>query len=326
MLTGDARDLSQLESKSVDTVFTSPPYWQKRNYGHSAQIGQEDTSEAYITTLMQVLNEWRRVLRPHGSAFINLGDTYRNKQAICIPERFIVAAAEAGWHVQQKIIWAKKYGMPSPHRHRLFDRFELIYHVSKNANCYSDPHGYKIKFGSAVNAGNVWMVKHTRTKSKHLAAFPQELAERAITLATPKQVCRTCKQPRTRLTEASAKLNPNRPQAIRAMEIYQASNLTEAHLRAIRATGIQDAGKALEVGGDKNAAETARLAKEAKEVLGGYFREFTFPLRKHAGWTNCDCRNYEPGVVLDPFAGCGTTLQAANALRRDAIGVDLIEY
>jgi hypothetical protein len=67
-----------------------------------------------------------------------------------------------------------------------------------------------------------------------------------------------------------------------------------------------------------------QLASEAKQALGGYFREFTFAKRETVGWTTCGCGHpYVPGVVLDPFMGTGTTLRTALALGRTAIGADL---
>src|SRR5215204_1772106 len=71
--TGDARDLSFLPASSVDLVVTSPPYWQRRDYGHSGQLGQEATPEAYVDALIEALNGWARLLRPHASVFLNLG-------------------------------------------------------------------------------------------------------------------------------------------------------------------------------------------------------------------------------------------------------------
>lgn len=103
--------------------------------------------------------------------------------------------------------------------------------------------------------------------------------------------------------------------------------LEEKHLRAIQAVGISDAGKAKEIqeGAGENADKVQELADQAKEVLGGYFREFTFPQWTTAGWTECDCENpnYEPGLVFDPFAGSGTTIKVANALRYHSWGTDL---
>ena len=74
----------------------------------------------------------------------------------------------------------------------------------------------------------------------------------------------------------------------------------------------------------KNAESVRKLALEAKAILGGYFREFTFAKRRSCGWTDCGCgAPFMPGVVLDPFMGTGTTLDVAKAMGRSAIGVDL---
>jgi adenine specific DNA methylase Mod len=105
-----------------------------------------------------------------------------------------------------------------------------------------------------------------------------------------------------------------------------AAGLTPAHIAAIQATGVSDAGKALRTqnGTGRNAAAVKELAAEAKIALGGYFREFTFAQRESAGWTRCSCRAKQvPGVVLDPFMGTGTTLNTAIGMGRSAIGVDL---
>src|SRR5579864_8657100 len=75
---GDARDLSflDLRAKSIDLVVTSPPYWRRRDYGHANQLGQEPTPGKYIKALVKALNGWAKLLRAHGSVFLNIGDTY----------------------------------------------------------------------------------------------------------------------------------------------------------------------------------------------------------------------------------------------------------
>jgi hypothetical protein len=66
------------------------------------------------------------------------------------------------------------------------------------------------------------------------------------------------------------------------------------------------------------------LAAEAKAVLGGYFREFTFAKWETVDWSSCKCGAVmKPGVLLDPFMGSGTTLKVAKRLGRSAVGVDL---
>lgn len=111
------------------------------------------------------------------------------------------------------------------------------------------------------------------------------------------------------------------------MKLAQTHALTENHFAAIRAVGISDAGKGklIQSGATRNGKRVQALAAEAKKKLGGYFREFTFAPKRHVGWEECRCKApTQPGTVLDPFMGSGTTLLAARGLGRSAIGVDLI--
>jgi DNA modification methylase len=74
---GDTRDvLPTLDADSVQCVVTSPPFWALRDYGVDGQIGLEPTPDAYITTLVAVFREVRRVLRDDGTVWLNLGDSY----------------------------------------------------------------------------------------------------------------------------------------------------------------------------------------------------------------------------------------------------------
>jgi DNA modification methylase len=339
---GDARNLLFLPDASVDLVVTSPPYWLRRDYGHSEQLGQESTPEAYIEALIGILDEWSRVLRPHASVFLNLGDSYHKGFLVGIPARFELAAREAGWQVVNNIVWAKSLGRPEPVTYRLASRHESIFHLTRARDAgdiYFDLYALAQDRGIAANPGDVWNgiedpapddlweLHPTRSKSDHLAPFPRELAHRAILLACPERVCTRCGTPHTRRLEASADLNPDRPQARRAMELFRQSELTDEHLAAIRAVGISDAGKGKKVqkGSGRNTARVQELADEAKKVLGGYFREFTFGPKRMTGWRTCACNApTTPGTVLDPFMGSGTTLCVAQELGRHSIGVDLM--
>lgn len=327
---GDARYVP-LPGGSVDLVVTSPPYWRKRDYGVPDQIGQEPTVNKYVNAILEALSEWRRVLRRTGSVFLNIGDTYHKKSLAGVPARVEHAAQDNGWIVRNRIIWAKTGGMPEPAQNRLANRHEYILHLTVSHDYYYDMFGYAARFGNGANPGDIWNVALTRGKGTHLAPFPEEIVERAITLACPGKVCLRCGEPSRRLVRRTANLDPNRPQARRAMQIVKEKGLTDAHIAAIQATGISDAGKALlyQNGTGRNSAEVQRLAAEAKEALGGYFREFTFAKRETAGWTACECaedgeQEFSPGVVLDPFAGSGTTLRVAQRLGRSAVGVDLV--
>ncbi|CDJ99191.1 DNA methylase N-4/N-6 [Microbacterium sp. C448] len=323
---GDARSTG-LPDNSVDMIVTSPPYWNKRDYGHDDQIGLEATAEAYVGSILDCLDEWKRVLRPHGSVFLNVGDTYHNKSLLGIPGRIEWDAVnKGGWLVRNRIIWAKDSGMPDPVKNRLANRHEYVIHLTYKPSYYYDLVGYSEVVGNGANPGDVWTINPERNMGAHLAPYPKELVRRAILLGAPQQVCETCGVPRQRVIERTSELDPNRPQAKRAMELAREHGLTDAHIRAIQAFGVSDVGKATKFqnGTGRNTAEVKRLAAEAKEALGGYFREFTFAKKRTVGWTDCGHNTPARGIVLDPFAGTGTTLKTAVAEGRDAIGVDLV--
>lgn len=326
---GDARRLpDHISTNSVDLIVTSPPYWRKRDYGIKGQIGQEKTSEEYVAAIIMALQDWRRVLRPSGSVFLNIGDTYWHKSLQGIPSLVEASARRAGWILRNRIIWVKKGGMPDPVQDRLAGRHEYILHFTVNGYYY-DLFGYAQRYSlgqKGANPGDVWEIAPQRNLGKHLAPFPSEIVERAITLACPTSVCPLCGKPRRRIVKRTAELDMSRPQARRALEIAKEKHLTPEHIAAIQATGISDAGKArlVQNGTDRNAENVRKLAAEAKAILGGYFREFTFAKRQSCGWTDCGCNvTFVPGVVLDPFMGTGTTLDVAANLGRSSIGIDL---
>ena len=80
ILCGDALEqLRTLEAESVHTCVTSPPYYNLRDYGAAGQIGMEETPEEYITKLVDVFREVRRVLRQDGTLWVNIGDSYATR-------------------------------------------------------------------------------------------------------------------------------------------------------------------------------------------------------------------------------------------------------
>lgn len=81
ILEGDALTrLKELPSESVDCCITSPPYYGLRNYGCDGQIGLEESPEAYVSKLVEVFREVRRVLKKEGTLWLNLGSSYINKK------------------------------------------------------------------------------------------------------------------------------------------------------------------------------------------------------------------------------------------------------
>ena len=142
ILLGDARQvLAELPSESVDTVVTSPPYHLLRRYGSGpGEIGTEPTVTDYVNEVLAVCDQLARVLRPSGSLWLNLGDSYsRNhrygappKSLLLAPERILIGLAERGWIARSKVVWAKPNPMPSSVRDRLSCSWEPLYFLTRS--------------------------------------------------------------------------------------------------------------------------------------------------------------------------------------------------
>ena len=71
----DARELP-IPDRSIDCVVTSPPYWGLRDYGIDGQLGLEAMPQEYVASMVEVFREVWRVLKPTGTVWLNLGDSY----------------------------------------------------------------------------------------------------------------------------------------------------------------------------------------------------------------------------------------------------------
>jgi DNA modification methylase len=147
LLIGDALTrLRSLPAVSVDCVMTSPPYFGLRDYGVSGQLGQEAHIEGWVAALRAVCRELQRVLSPHGSLWLNLGDSYSThphygapgKSLLLGPERVAQALISDGWLLRNKVIWAKSNPLPSPVRDRLTNAHELVYFFTRQTSYFFD--------------------------------------------------------------------------------------------------------------------------------------------------------------------------------------------
>lgn len=149
ILIGDSKEkLKELENDSIQSVITSPPYWNLRDYGNDAQIGQEETPDQYIDNMIQVFNEVFRVLKKDGTLWLNVGDSYssirdskiglKNKDLVGIPWMLAFALRMNGWYLRQDIIWAKPSPMPEPIRDRCVRSHEYIFLLTKSSKYFFD--------------------------------------------------------------------------------------------------------------------------------------------------------------------------------------------
>lgn len=145
ILIGDVRErLAELPAASVDTIITSPPYFGVRNYGHEQQLGAEPDVDSWVNGLRLVARELARVLRPAGSLWLNLGDSYSRRPAegampkslLLGPARVALALVRDGWTLRNEVIWAKTNPMPSSVTDRLTTTHELIYFFTRSSRYY----------------------------------------------------------------------------------------------------------------------------------------------------------------------------------------------
>jgi DNA modification methylase len=221
ILNGDAlTQLKTLETESIDLVITSPPYYGLRNYGVENQIGLEKTPQEYISKLMDIFDECKRVLKKTGSCWTNIGDSYdKNKSLVGIPERFCLAMQDNDWVRRNTVVWHKKNCMPSSAKDRFTTDFEYFYFFTKSQKYYfetqyepiqSDPNktGWlktgrgkwndgkitnqqfrdsEIKQSSAEGRIKrcVWSITTKPFSGAHFAVFPEKLIETPIKACCP---------------------------------------------------------------------------------------------------------------------------------------------
>ena len=177
----------RLPNESVDCVITSPPYWQLRDYGYPEQWGLEPTFNEYLEHLWTLMDEIHRILKPNGTVWINLGDTYSsnrwsdtksgtgksgtyadiltnkqisepNKCLLLIPHRFAIGCIERGWIVRNDIIWAKRNGMPESVTDRFTKKHEYFFFMVKSEKYFFDL--------DAIRDKHIWADKDNRADGK----------------------------------------------------------------------------------------------------------------------------------------------------------------
>ena len=176
---GDAAaSLRGIADNSIHCCITSPPYWGLRDYGVAGQIGLEPSPDLYVSSLVAILSEVRRVLRPDGTLWLNLGDSYatgagkvgecpgggvqgsawkargpltapnrmplsglKPKDLVGIPWRVAFALQADGWYLRSDIIWHKPNAMPESIIDRPTKAHEYIFLLSKKKKYFYSREG-----------------------------------------------------------------------------------------------------------------------------------------------------------------------------------------
>lgn len=215
LIQGDCRDqLTALDRDSIDCVVTSPPYYWQRDYDVDGQIGMEASIQGFVDNIVSSMDGLRHALKPSGTLFLNLGDTYYNakgrphgedakhksrrmsvlravdgpglglprKSLIGIPWRVALAMQAAGWTLRSDVIWMRKTSIPEPTaKDRPWRKYEHIFMFTKSVRYYFDR-------DELDGEEDVWFIEPERNsmaRGTHYAPYPRELVKRCLSVGCP---------------------------------------------------------------------------------------------------------------------------------------------
>ena len=176
ILQGDCiEEMEFIPDNSVQCCVTSPPYFGLRDYGVDGQIGLEQTPEEYVRKMVEVFREVRRILKPDGTLWLNLGDTYakkdydgicKKKELIGVPWIVALALRADGWYLRQDIIWHKPNTMPEAVKDRCTKSHEYIFLLTKEDRYFFDSDAIK-EPDSGKPSGNGFKGRQSGSSTYH---------------------------------------------------------------------------------------------------------------------------------------------------------------
>lgn len=320
--------MSRLPDNSVDCCVTSPPYYGLRDYGVDGQMGLEETLEEYIEVMVNVFTEVKRVLKPEGTLWLNIGDSYygsykgqkdakkvnlRNKGCVIgnflpparselnmkpkdlmgVPWLLAFALRSTGYYLRRDIIWYKKNPMPESVKDRPTTSHEYIFLLSKSAKYYYDQEAILEDCSESTHAR---MSQDIANQKGSLRAFGGTRADRPMKtyVTTPKA------------QKAPSGWDTDKGNHNGKTGRYPKVKNNESFDLALR-----------QMPEKRNKRSVWDVASEA--FSEAHFA--TFPQK-----LIIDCikaGSPRGGVILDPFMGAGTTAIVARKLDRNYIGFEL---
>ena len=315
-LLGNALDvLRDIPDKAFDMIMTSPPYWGKREYENGG-IGLEEQYDQYICDLFAICAELKRVLKPTGSFWLNIGDSYQKKNLLGIPWRVAIKLTdEQGWILRNSVVWNKVKGGPDNTKDRLRNVHEYIFHFVKSPRAYyydadairSTPKTSKVVNGSVVSATGVSGVRYKRqielstelSEQEKLKAF--DALEDMLTEVVNGDIAdfRMIIRGQQRTTHSDSKKVSGRAKELCEKGYY----FLKYHPNGSKPSDVWD------------------ILPEDTQKRKTHFAPYPQDLCRIPILSSCP----QDGVVLDPFCGTGTTMLVASQLGRRSVGIDISE-
>ena len=311
---GDALDvLRQFPTGAFDCCMTSPPYWGKREYSGGG-IGMEGDYHDFVTNLTDILAEVKRVLKPTGSLWLNIGDTYARKNLVGVPWRVALHLTDVqGWTLRNSVVWNKVKGGPDNTRDRLRTVHEVVFHFVKQPTGYyydadairSSPKTTKVVNGAVVTATGVRGVRYKRQielstelaeteKASALSALDEMLNAVSLNeVADFRMIIRG----QQRTTHSDSQRVSGRAKELRDKGFY----FLKYHPNGSKPSDVWD------------------ILPEDTQKRRGHFAPYPEDLCRIPILATCP----PGGLVLDPFCGTGTTMSVASQLGRKSVGIDI---
>jgi site-specific DNA-methyltransferase (adenine-specific) len=314
LLNGDAISvLRDLPNGCIDFAMTSPPYWGKREYENGG-IGLEDDYRDFVKHLAAVFAELKRVLKPEGSFWLNIGDSYNGKSLVGVPWRVAFELVDnQGWILRNSVVWNKLKGGMDNSKDRLGNVHENVFHFVKQAKGYyynadavrSKPRESKVVNGAIVSATGVSGVRYKRqielstalSDAEKSAAF--SALERMLTDIGSGRTSdfRMIIRGQQRTTHSDNEKVSGRAKELRDKGFY----FLKYHPKGSKPSDVWD------------------ILPEDTQGRETHFAPYPVDLCYLPLLATCP----ESGTVLDPFCGTGTTLVAARNLGRKSVGIDI---
>lgn len=296
----------------IDCVMTSPPYWGHRAYVNGG-IGHEDTWDDYVNNLLAIFCEIKRVIKPSGSFWLNIGDAYQHKSLVGIPWRIALAMTDKqGWILRNSVIWNKVKGAPDNSKDKLRNVYEPFFHFVKS-DCYfydvdairSKPRQSKVINGSVVSATGVSGIRYRRQIELSTALSD---AERANALSALNEVL----------------------EEVRLGKLSDFRMIIRGQQRTTHSDSAKVSGRARELAergfyflryhpNGSKPSDVWDILPEDTQKRKLHFAPYPEDLCKIPILATCP----QYGIVLDPFMGTGTTGLVAFQLQRKSVGIDI---